>query len=71
VDTIIEVESDSLHAVQAIDSKHKNNTEFGITTVMCQNLLSLYNNCQVSYVGRQANRVAHNLAQAARFIANH
>ncbi|WJX28105.1 hypothetical protein P8452_16861 [Trifolium repens] len=71
VDTIIEVESDCLHAVQAINSRHTNNTEFGITTVMCQNLLSLYNKCQVGYVRRQANRVAHDLAQAARFIASH
>jgi ribonuclease HI len=67
----IEVESDCLQAVQAINSRHKNNTEFGNIIVMCRNLLSLNNNCKVSYVRRQVNRVVHDLAQATCFIASH
>jgi ribonuclease HI len=69
--TTIEVESDCLQAVQAINSGHTNYTEFGSIIRMCRNLLSLNNNCKVRYVRRQANRVAHDLAQAARFIASH
>jgi ribonuclease HI len=69
--TSIEVESDCLQAVQAINSRHANNTEFGSIIVMCRSLLSLRNNCKVSYVRRQANRVAHSLAQAARLTAGH
>jgi hypothetical protein len=38
---------------------------------MCRNLLDLRNNCKVSYVRRQANRVAHSLTQAARLKAGH
>jgi hypothetical protein len=37
---------------------------------LCSSLLLLNKNCKVSYVRRQANRVAHDLAQAARFNAN-
>jgi hypothetical protein len=44
----------------------------GVTRqLMYGNLLSLRNNCKVSYVMRQANRVAHSLAQAARLTAGH
>jgi hypothetical protein len=38
---------------------------------MCCNLLVTKNNWKVSYVRQQANRVAHELPQAARFIASH
>jgi ribonuclease HI len=69
--TSIEVESDCLQAVQAINSRHANNTEFGSIIVMCRNLLFLRNNCKVSYVRRQANQVAHSLAQAAHLTVGH
>ncbi|MCI19703.1 hypothetical protein A2U01_0040863, partial [Trifolium medium] len=40
----IEVESGCLQVVQAINSKHTNNTELDSIIVMCQNLLFLNNN---------------------------
>jgi ribonuclease HI len=66
----IEVESDCLQVVQAINSMHINATEFGSLIDICRKLLCLGKNCRVSYVRRQANRVAHELAQATCFIAN-
>jgi hypothetical protein len=46
-------------------------TEFGIIIETCRNLLLYFEHCKVSYVRRQANRVTHDLAQAARFNASH
>jgi ribonuclease HI len=67
----MELESDCLNVVQAINARHWNNkTEFGSIISVCRDLLVLNNNCKVSYVQRQANRVAHELAQATRFIAS-
>jgi hypothetical protein len=67
----IELESDCLNVVQAINARHWNNMiEFGSIITVCCDLLALNNNCKVSYVLRQANRVAHKLAQATRFIAS-
>ncbi|PNY12847.1 60S ribosomal protein l23 [Trifolium pratense] len=62
---VIEVESDCLHVVKAINGKNLN---IGRIISMCRDLLVSNNNCKVSYVRRQANRVAHELAQATRFI---
>jgi ribonuclease HI len=67
----IELESDCLQVVQAINKQQHNNSEFGIIIDMCRSLLVTKNNWKVSYVRRQANRVAHELAQATRFIASH
>jgi ribonuclease HI len=68
---IIELESDCLQVVQAINRQQNNTSEFGIIIDMCRSLLVTNNNWKVSYVRRQANRVAHELAQATRFIASH
>jgi hypothetical protein len=51
-------------------SKRRNDTEFGSIIDECRRLLVLNLNCKVSHVRRQANRVAHELAQATRFIAS-
>ncbi|PNX90774.1 60S ribosomal protein l23, partial [Trifolium pratense] len=66
----IVIETDCLQVVQALRSRQKNNTEFGAIIECCRSLVNLYENCDISYVRRQANRVAHDLAQASRFIAN-
>jgi hypothetical protein len=34
---------------------------------LCRSLLNMIQNCNVSYIRKQANRVAHELAQATRF----
>ena len=57
--------------MKVYSSRHDNNTEFGAIIVKWRNLLDLNVNYSISYVRRQANRVAHDLAQAARFIASH
>jgi hypothetical protein len=56
--------------VQAINSRQNNDTEFGAIIDKCRNLLALNKYCSISYVRRQANRVAHELAQASRFHAS-
>lgn len=63
------IETDCLHVVQAIQSRQKNNTEFGTIIDCCRRIFNLYENCSLTYVRRQANRVVHDLAQASRFIA--
>jgi ribonuclease HI len=64
------IETDCLHVVQSLNNRSNNNTEFGNIIASCCRLLDLNQNCKVSYVRRQANRVAHELAQATRFIAS-
>jgi DNA primase large subunit len=64
------IEVDCLQVVQAINNKLRNNNEFGIIIELCRSLLNMIQNCNVSYVRRQANRVAHELAQATRFNAS-
>jgi ribonuclease HI len=63
----VQIETDCLQVVQAIHNKSRNNTEFGVVIELCRSLLYLIPNCKVSHVRRQANRVAHDLAQATRF----
>jgi hypothetical protein len=64
------IEIDCMQVVQAIQSKQKNNTEIGAIIDCCRHLISLYENCSISYVQRQTNQVAHDLARASRFIAH-
>jgi ribonuclease HI len=64
------IETDSLQIVQSINNRPNNTTEFGTIIDSCCSLLALNQNCKVSYMRRQANRVAHDLAQATRFIAS-
>jgi hypothetical protein len=44
--------------------------EFGAIIDQCRSIINLYENYRVSYVRRQANQVAHELAQASRFIVS-
>jgi hypothetical protein len=67
---IVHVETDCLQVVHAIRTNARNNSEFGKIIDMCRNLINTSQNCKVSYVRRQANRVAHELAQASRFMAS-
>jgi hypothetical protein len=59
-----------MQVVNYLNNKCHDSTEFGIIIETCRNLLTYFEHCKVSYVRRQANRVAHDLAQAARFNAS-
>jgi ribonuclease HI len=65
------IETDCIQVVHGIEGTNKNNMEFGVIIENCKRLLSSFNNCKVSYVRRQANRIGHELAQAARLYASH
>jgi hypothetical protein len=49
---------------------HTNTTEFGSLIGLCDKLLCLSKNWRISNGMRQANQIAHELAQATRFIAS-
>jgi hypothetical protein len=66
----IEIESDCLQVVQSIIAKHTNYTEVGSIIDMCRQMLVTNNNWKVSYVRRQTNRIAYEIARTTRFIAN-
>jgi ribonuclease HI len=68
--TNVQLETDCLQVIQALHSKTRNNTEFGVVINLCRTLLNSNVNCQASHVRRQANRVAHSLAQATRLYAS-
>jgi ribonuclease HI len=68
--TNVQLETDCLQVIQALHSKNRNNTEFGIVINLCRTLLNSNLNCQASHVRRQANRVAYSLAQATRLSAS-
>jgi ribonuclease HI len=68
--TPIVIETDCMQVAKAILAKPVNRTEFGSIIEMCLRLLVEFDNCQVSFVRRQANRVAHELAQATRVLAS-
>jgi hypothetical protein len=67
---VIQIETDCLQVVQELNGKRRNDTEFGSIIEECRRLLVLNLNCKVNHVRRQANRVAHELAQATRFTAS-
>ncbi|XP_058783600.1 uncharacterized protein LOC131658309 [Vicia villosa] len=58
-------ESDALKVVQAIHSNHCGNSEFSVIILSTQSLLQIYSNFEVKFVKRQANMVAHSLANVA------
>jgi ribonuclease HI len=58
----VQLETDCLQIIQALQSKSRNNTEFGIVINLCCSMLNLNLNYKVNHVRRQTNRVAHNLA---------
>jgi ribonuclease HI len=55
--TPIVIETDCLQVVKAILAKPVNKTEFGSIIEMCLTLLIEFNNCQVGFIKRRANRV--------------
>jgi ribonuclease HI len=50
--TNVQLETDCLQVIQAIHSKTRNNTEFGIVIELCRSLLSSNTNCKASHVMR-------------------
>lgn len=56
--------------VNAISNNKADNSELGIIISQCRDLLLRFSSCQVSFIRRQANSVAHSLARASRFYAN-
>jgi hypothetical protein len=54
---------------QALGNNAKNNSEFGVVIELGKSQLNLNKNW-VSYVKRQANRVAHDLAHTTRFTVS-
>ena len=58
-------ESDRKLLIDTINSNSTPNNEFGDIISRCKDLLSSRNNFIVSYVTRQANMIAHNIARAS------
>jgi ribonuclease HI len=67
----IHIEMDCLQVIQSLKGKQSHDTEFGSIIKCCKHLLDSSQNCKVSHIRRQANRVAHELAQVARVSASH
>ncbi|XP_058758355.1 uncharacterized protein LOC131631582 [Vicia villosa] len=57
-------ESDAQQVVQAIHSKHMDDSEFSLIIMSIRNLLHVFSNFEVNFIKRQANSVAHSLAKA-------
>jgi hypothetical protein len=68
--TPIVIETYCMQVAKVILAKPMNKTDFGSIFEMCLRLLIEFDNCQVSFIRRQANRVAHELAQATRVLAS-
>jgi ribonuclease HI len=66
----IAIEMDCLQVVKAMHARPMNMTEFGSIINLCHSLLVENDDWKINYVRRQANRVAHALAQATRFTAS-
>ncbi|KAM6598685.1 hypothetical protein CsatA_018294 [Cannabis sativa] len=64
------VESDSLVAVQAIQSSIHMPSQFGLLVEDCRLILSSLNNVQVSFVNRSANKAAHSIARGSCFSSD-
>jgi ribonuclease HI len=67
----IHIEMDCLQVIQSLKGKQSHDSEFGSIIKCCKHLLDSSQNCKVSHIRRQANRVAHELAHVARVSANH
>ncbi|XP_060960219.1 uncharacterized protein LOC133031023 [Cannabis sativa] len=63
----VEIETDSLVSVQAIQSTHSMRSTFGLLIKDCQILLFALSNVKLSWIKRSANRVAHHVARHSRF----
>ena len=66
---ILDVESDSKIMVDAVNGFSSNLSEFGVIVGSCKKMLNQCMDVNVSFIKQQANRVAHALANAARFHA--
>jgi len=64
------IETDWKASVDSFQADTKGSTDFHVILNSCRDLLSSIPNSRVSFVKRQVNHVAHNLARASRFYAN-
>lgn len=65
----VSIELDCLPLVNGVREGLNTKTEFVLLNSRCSNLLKQFNCYHVSFIRRQANRVAHTLARASRFYA--
>ncbi|XP_060965224.1 uncharacterized protein LOC115719983 [Cannabis sativa] len=68
--TEVEIETDSLVAVQAINGSVQMPSQFGLLVQDCRLLLSELQNVFISFIKRYANRVAHCIARQSCFMSN-
>ena len=67
----IQVASDSLVSVKAINGSAINNSYFGLIIVDCKNLLSFVYSISVVYNQGSSNTLAHNLARTVAFLPDY
>ncbi|XP_060974306.1 uncharacterized protein LOC133039424 [Cannabis sativa] len=68
--TDVEIETDSLVTVQAINGSVQIPSQFGLIVQDCRLLLSELQNVFISFVKRSANRAAHCLARQSCFMSD-
>ncbi|KAM6592724.1 hypothetical protein CsatA_000427 [Cannabis sativa] len=68
--TEVEIETDSLVVVQAINSQVQMPSQFGLLVQDCRMLLSELHNVFLSFVKRSANRAAHCIARQSCFTSD-
>ncbi|KAM6593434.1 hypothetical protein CsatA_001137 [Cannabis sativa] len=66
----VEIETDSLVVVQAINGSVQMPSQFGLLIQDCQRLLSDLNNVFISFLKRSANRAAHCIARRSCFMSD-
>ncbi|KAM6549739.1 hypothetical protein CsatB_021415 [Cannabis sativa] len=66
----VEIETDSLVVVQAINGSVQMPSQFGLLIQDCQSLISELNNVFVFFVKRSANRAAHCIARRSCFMSD-
>uniref|UniRef100_A0A803PHA9 Reverse transcriptase domain-containing protein n=1 Tax=Cannabis sativa TaxID=3483 RepID=A0A803PHA9_CANSA len=66
----VEIETDSVVVVQAINGSVQMPSQFGLLIQDCQSLISELNNVFVSFVKRSANRAVHCIARRSCFMSD-
>uniref|UniRef100_A0A803PV21 Reverse transcriptase n=1 Tax=Cannabis sativa TaxID=3483 RepID=A0A803PV21_CANSA len=65
----VEIESDSLVVVQAINGEVQMPSQFGMIVQDCRLMISTLNNVLISFVKRSANKAAHCVARKSCFLS--
>ena len=65
----IEIETDSLQLITALQNPQSDFSHFGLLVIDCNNLALGFNLCKFSIVHQLTNYVAHHLAQCRWFYA--